>query len=161
MKLINTLQLQSRSVNKLFFFIFGLSMAFFVVLPVQAATSSVPLAQSDTSTSGFEFGDLFGMDSISNGINLGNADLTTIIARLINVGLSFLGIILVVMILIGGFQWMFSGGNDEKTAAARRTIISAIIGLLIILLANSIVIFILKSLGSATGAPGVSNTESL
>ncbi len=37
------------------------------------------------------------------------------------------------MIVIGGFQYMLSGGNEEKVATARKTIQWAVIGLMVVL----------------------------
>jgi hypothetical protein len=37
------------------------------------------------------------------------------------------------MIVIGGIQYMISGGNEEKVASARRTILWAVIGLIVVL----------------------------
>jgi hypothetical protein len=54
-------------------------------------------------------------------------------ARIINVALSFLGIISVIIVLVGGFKYMISGGNEEKTSEAKNLIVSGIIGLAIIL----------------------------
>ena len=72
-------------------------------------------------------------------------------ASLINVAMGLLGIIAVVIILIGGFQWMTAGGNDDKVAEARKRIFAGIIGLAIILSAWAIAIFVFKQLGKATG----------
>jgi hypothetical protein len=44
----------------------------------------------------------------------------------------------VLMIVIGGFQWMTSAGDPGKIAAAKEKIYSAILGLLIIALASTI-----------------------
>ncbi|MBL7155481.1 MAG: hypothetical protein ISS88_03215 [Candidatus Portnoybacteria bacterium] len=37
------------------------------------------------------------------------------------------------MIVVGGFQYMLSGGNEEKVATARKTIYWSLIGLIVIL----------------------------
>ena len=55
--------------------------------------------------------------------------------RILQVAMSFLGIIAVVIILIGGFKWMTAGGNDDKVAEARKLIVAGIVGLIIILAA--------------------------
>ncbi|HWR00204.1 MAG TPA: hypothetical protein VN397_05185, partial [Candidatus Methylomirabilis sp.] len=72
-----------------------------------------------------------GVDAIQKDIRLGSGDVRQTAARLINVALGFLGIIAVVIVLIGGFKYMVSGGNEEKTSEARRLIVSGIIGLAI------------------------------
>lgn len=91
-----------------------------------------------------------GVGAIQNDIKLGSGDVRQTAARLINVALGFLGIIAVVIVLIGGFKYMVSGGNEEKTSEARRLIVSGIIGLAIILSAWAITSFVISQLVSAT-----------
>ena len=92
-----------------------------------------------------------GVGAIQKDIKLGAGDVRQTAARLINVALGFLGIIAVVIVLIGGFKYMVSGGNEEKTADARRLIVSGIIGLAIILSAWAITSFVISRLITATG----------
>ena len=87
-------------------------------------------------------------------IAIGNADLRTTAVKIINIALSLLGIIAVVVILIGGFQWMTAGGDDGKVETARKWIFSGIIGLAIILSAWAIAKFALVNLGKATNTSG-------
>nr|NIS50742.1 hypothetical protein [Phycisphaerae bacterium] len=61
-----------------------------------------------------------------------------------------LGIIAVVIILIGGFQWMTAGGNEENVDKAKKRIIQGVIGLAIILASWAIARFVLESLVTAT-----------
>lgn len=84
-------------------------------------------------------------------IGLGNADPMVIIARIIKIGLGFMGIILLLLILSSGFQFMTSGGDETKTAAAKKTFYSAIIGTIIILMSYSIVSLVINTVGGATG----------
>lgn len=93
-----------------------------------------------------------GVGAIQNDIKLGSGDVRQTAARLINVALGFLGIIAVVIVLIGGFKYMVSGGSEEKTAEARKLIMSGIIGLAIILSAWAITSFVLGRLISATAS---------
>ena len=59
--------------------------------------------------------------------------------------MTFLGIIAVVVILLGGFQWLTAAGNEDKVASAKRTIIAGVIGLIIILAAFAIVTFVVNT----------------
>lgn len=56
--------------------------------------------------------------------------------------MTFLGIIAVVVILLGGFKWMTAAGNEDKVSEAKKLIIAGIIGLIIILCAFAIVTFV-------------------
>ena len=56
--------------------------------------------------------------------------------------MTFLGIIAVVVILLGGFKWMTAAGNEDKVADAKKLIIAGIIGLIIVLCAYAIVNFV-------------------
>jgi len=86
-----------------------------------------------------------------NGLKLGGGDVRQTAARIINVALGFLGIISVVIVLLGGFKYMISGGNEDKVGDAKNLIISGIIGLAIILSAWAITKFVISSLVTATG----------
>lgn len=50
----------------------------------------------------------------------------------------FVGVLAVLMIIIGGFQYMLSGGNEERRRAARQTIQWSLIGLAIVLASASL-----------------------
>ena len=110
-----------------------------------------------TSSSSPDGTDVLGIDAVQNGdgtsgsgIVLGTSDLRVTAVNIINIALSMLGIIAVVIILIGGFQWMTAGGDDGKVETARKWIFSGIIGLAIILSAWAIAKFALNNLGQAT-----------
>jgi len=83
-------------------------------------------------------------------IGTGKQDLQTTVGSIIKVALSFLGVIAIVIVLIGGFKYMTAGGSDEKTGDAKKYIISGIIGIAIILSAYAITQFVLSSLLTAT-----------
>ncbi len=109
------------------------------------AVPTIVSAQPDTLTP-----DDLGVGAINSTVKLGSGDIRSTAARIINVALGFLGIIAVVIVLIGGFQYMISGGNDTKTAEARQLIFAGIIGLAIILSAWAITSFVVTRLVNAT-----------
>ncbi len=53
----------------------------------------------------------------------------------------------VLMIVVGGFQYMVSGGNEEKTKQARQTIQWSLVGLVVVLLSWSLLNTLLTILG--------------
>jgi len=74
------------------------------------------------------------------------ADLPTTLGKIIKIILSFMGIVLLVVVLYGGFLWMTAGGEEEKVRKAKDWIINGIIGLVIILLAYAITSYVVKKL---------------
>jgi hypothetical protein len=89
---------------------------------------------------------------IEVGVNtgLGTADLKTIIVRIVQILLGFLGIAAVVVIIYGGYIWMTAAGNEEKVASAKKILVNAIIGLTVILAAFAIVTYVINKFGEAT-----------
>ena len=74
------------------------------------------------------------------------ADVRVIAANLIAAVLGLLGMIFVIIVVIGGFKWMFAGGNAESMTIARKYITNGAIGLLITLSAFAITIFFTRSI---------------
>jgi hypothetical protein len=66
--------------------------------------------------------------------------------------MTFLGIIAVVVILWGGFQWLTAGGNESRVESAKKTIIAGIIGLIIVIAAYAIVTLVVGFASNILGA---------
>jgi hypothetical protein len=79
-----------------------------------------------------------------------NTSLTTILGRIINVALGFLGIVFLVLLLYAGFEWMTAQGDDAKVKKSRAMITQAVIGLIIVVAAFAISNFVLSSLVNVT-----------
>lgn len=105
------------------------------------STTQTPRTGDTLMSSMRSFGALIGFSS---------TDPRTIVTRLIRTALGFMGIILLLMILSSGVQFMFSGGNTEKIEKAKQTFYNAIIGIAIILSAYSIVTFVVGALTTVT-----------
>ena len=86
-------------------------------------------------------------------------DITVIIARLIRTAISFVGVVAVVFVLIGGFMWMTSGGNTDRLKRAKSILTNAVIGLIIVFASFAIVQFVLGTLTSSTDST-ISQSES-
>lgn len=84
-------------------------------------------------------------------------DIRLMIARLIRTVISFIGIVLVVLILYGGFVWMTAAGSAERVEKAKKILTNAIIGIVIVIASFAITSFILGALSDAVGG-GVSGT---
>ncbi len=83
---------------------------------------------------------------------LGSAELQTTIARIIRVFLSFLGIVAVAIITLGGFKWMTAGGNEDKVKEAKRLMIQGVIGIVIVVSAFAIAQFVITQIAGVTTA---------
>ena len=135
--------------KKVLGYILGGMMAFALVIPALHGQSVHAAALNSDQY----FGDTTGVNNggvFASTAGLSSGDLPTTIASLIRVGLGLLGIVAVVIILIGGFKYMTSGGNDEKVKSARKVMTTGIIGLVIILSAFAIAQFVLSSIVTAT-----------
>jgi len=60
------------------------------------------------------------------------SDLEIYFSRFVSVAIEFGGIALFVMLLIGGFNYLTSGGNPQQAEAAKKTITYAIFGIVLL-----------------------------
>lgn len=65
--------------------------------------------------------------------------------KIINIFSIVVGAVSVIMIIIGGFRYIISGGDQNGVTGAKNTIMYAIIGLVIVLFAQVIVRFVLTN----------------
>lgn len=77
---------------------------------------------------------------------LAESKVNKLVKNIINVFSIVVGIVAVIMILIGGFRFLTSGGDSGKVTSARNTILYAIVGLIVVAFAQLIVKFVLSSL---------------
>lgn len=78
----------------------------------------------------------------------------SVMATVIKIFTSLLGIIFLVLIVYAGYNWMTAGGDSAKIDKAKEIMQRAVIGLIIIVAAYSITYFVFKSLSSLSGTPG-------
>jgi heme/copper-type cytochrome/quinol oxidase subunit 2 len=109
------------------------------------------VVNADTSQTTIQSGECGGADTLSlsstNGNNCniqGNSSLDHVITTAVNVLSIIVGVVAVIMIIIGGFRYIASGGKQESVSGAKNTILYAIIGLIIVALAQVIVRFVLN-----------------
>lgn len=82
---------------------------------------------------------------------LPSTPLPVIIAQIIRAVIGVMGIVLTILIVYAGFQYMTAGGDEQKTIRAKNIIKNAGIGLLIMISAFTITQFILSSLQTSLG----------
>lgn len=89
-------------------------------------------------------------DSIKDQVNKANGgeSLESDVSAVINMIIYGVGIVAVIIIIIGGINYMMSQGDANKVKKAKDTILYGVIGLIITLLAFAIVNFVLKALGA-------------
>jgi hypothetical protein len=103
-------------------------------------------------------------DEIQSGIDDitpsgGGGDLAGSLETVVNILLFIIGAVSVIMLVIGGFRYVLSGGDQNAVTSAKNTILYAIIGVVVALLAYAIVNFVLDqfiggSSGSGSGSGG-------
>lgn len=81
--------------------------------------------------------------NLDSGAQNGTSRVNEIIAQVINIMSVIVGAIAVVMIIIGGFRYVTSGGDSAKITSAKNTILYALIGLIIVALSQIVVKFVL------------------
>lgn len=67
------------------------------------------------------------------------------IKKVINIFSLVIGVVAVIMIILGGFKYITSGGDSGNVTGAKNTILYAVIGLIIVALAQIIVRFVLQT----------------
>jgi len=75
------------------------------------------------------------------------ADLETIVANVITASVALAGIALFVMLVLGGIQYLTSGGEPKATQQAKNTITYGIAGIALLALAWFVLLFIQEFTG--------------
>jgi hypothetical protein len=74
-------------------------------------------------------------------------DLGEFINKLIRLSLAFASLMVFIQLVLGGLQWLTSGGDKGKVEEARNKITAAVIGLIIVASSFAIFTLVLQSLG--------------
>jgi membrane-anchored glycerophosphoryl diester phosphodiesterase (GDPDase) len=74
-----------------------------------------------------------------------NANFVSILGSIISLLLSLLGVIFVILIVYGGFEWMTAGGIETKIEKAKEIIRQSFIGLIIVIGAYAISYFLINA----------------
>ena len=125
-----------------------------IVLAIVFFAATIPVF-ADSALGGLD--DAAGQGYLGNNSDIdGSGIITSIpgaIGRIVGVALSFVGLAFFILMIYGGFVWMFARGNDQDVQKAKDIIQSAIIGLIIVLAAYAITMFIGNALTTESG-PG-------
>jgi hypothetical protein len=72
-------------------------------------------------------------------------NVNSIVTTVINVFSWLVGVVSVIMIIVGGFKYVTSGGESSGVTSAKNTILYAIVGLIIVAISQVIVKFVLSN----------------
>lgn len=75
------------------------------------------------------------------------SDLGTIFSSVVGYALGFAGVVLFILLIVGGFKYITSGGDPKAIESAKGTLTSAFMGLVIILVSYLIMVLISKITG--------------
>lgn len=84
----------------------------------------------------------------------GSSDPKGAIIRIINVIIGALGLVAVIVIILGGVQYMTSAGDSGKVKKAKDTILYGVIGLVVCILAAAIVNFVIGAFNGQQQSSG-------
>jgi len=119
-------------------FIISLSFINNPINPVQAQDNPAPTPSPNLSGA---------KDIMKNaGVSIGYNTTTSaemLIGNIIQIVLSLVGIFFLILVIIGGYQWMTAGGNEETLGKAKKRVVNATMGLAIVLAAYIISRFII------------------
>lgn len=89
-------------------------------------------------------------DAVEKKCDKKNTDITGIFRTVANILLFLVGAIAVIMLIVGGFRYVVSGGDAGATKGAKDTIMYAIIGIVVAFLAYAAVNFVTDQLTKGT-----------
>jgi cytochrome bd-type quinol oxidase subunit 2 len=119
-------------------------IAAFALLPVfggiaPATASAAPNAKSEICAG------IGGSGGGNCNVN-GQPTINGTLKRIINIFSTVAGIASVIMIIIGGFRYITSGGDSGTVASAKRTVLYALIGLVVVGISQILVWFVLANI---------------
>jgi len=86
------------------------------------------------------------------GCNNNNDALPSIIINILNAIIAVAGLVAVIFVIVGGFNYITSSGDAGKAKKAKDTILYAVIGLIICVLAFAIVNFVISDIINNTSS---------
>jgi hypothetical protein len=99
--------------------------------------------------------DQTGLTATAETAGVSNArSVADIVGTTVNAVLSLTGVILLLLVIYAGFQWMTAQGEAEKVKKAKATLINAAIGMIIVFSAYSISNYVFTNVYTATQEQG-------
>lgn len=102
-------------------------------------------------------GDIYGqLNEGAQAAEMGNPeDPRIVVARIIQIMLSLIGMIFMVLVIMAGYWRMTANGDESKIEKSNNTMVSAIIGIIIVFMAYIITTFVLTRIQNATSSSPV------
>lgn len=79
----------------------------------------------------------------------GEGDIRSLVLRIVNFFLGFLGVVAVIMVIYGGITYVTAAGKDDAIGNAKKIITYALIGIVIILISFAVVNTVLGAASTA------------
>lgn len=79
--------------------------------------------------------------------------LTTVFENVVKALIPLAGIVLFIVLILGGYQYITAGGDAKKAAAAQQTLTYAILGIVLVAMA----FLIIRLIATFTGVEGILN----
>lgn len=73
----------------------------------------------------------------------------TLVYNIVAIVLGFLGVLIVVMMMYGGFLWITAAGEEDKAKKGTTILFQAVIGAIIVFAAYTVTYFVLVQIGKA------------
>jgi len=119
-----------------------------VAMPAAVFADATDTGQCATQGSNLDLTSVSSDTCTGADVSGGATGLTNLIKLVINIFSVIVGAVAVIMIIVGGFRYITSGGDSNNVSGAKNTIIYAIIGLVIVAIAQFVVQFVLNKLGN-------------
>jgi hypothetical protein len=130
--------------RKLTLFLFAVLLTGLISIPAQAQLKQGVFDQFAKET----FSDTFDVKDQKFENTVASA-----IGGFISIAISLIGVVLLVLVVYAGFEWLTAGGNDQKVEHAKKLLTNAVIGLVIALSAFIISSFVITQVNKALAPP--------
>jgi len=100
-----------------------------------------------------------GTGLVAGGEVAGETQISSMIVRVIQIALDFVGVIFLILMVYAGFLWMMARGNEQRIEKSKTLIEAAVIGLVIVLASYGISVFVIERITGAGGGGGGGGTS--
>ena len=128
-----------------------LALAFVIVFGLIAVTQAQGLKDAFNNAGTVADGGGYKID--------GSVTAESMVAKVINVALSTLGVVFLILMIYGGFIWMTANGKEDRVTKAKNLITAAIIGVILVVSAYAISYFVIDKITSGVLDEGSSGQE--